>query len=74
LARAEHSALGTRALVEALSKQVDSRASREEELEGIKARAKEAIQAVQPQMDYLNVIREVLPRDGFFVNETGSHL
>jgi acetolactate synthase-1/2/3 large subunit len=63
------SALGTRALVEALSKKVDSRASREEEFEGIKARAKEAIQAVQPQMDYLNVIRDVLPRDGFFVEE-----
>jgi len=63
------SAPGARALVEALSKQVHSRASREEEFEGIKARATEAIQAVQPQMDYLNVIRDVLPRDGFFVEE-----
>ena len=27
------------------------------------------IQEVQPQMNYLNVIRDVLPRDGFFVEE-----
>jgi len=63
------SALGTHALVESLSKRIGSRASREEEFEAIKIRANEAIQAVQPQMGYLNVIREVLPRDGFFVEE-----
>ncbi|MDH3265724.1 MAG: thiamine pyrophosphate-dependent enzyme, partial [Gammaproteobacteria bacterium] len=62
-------ASGTRALVELLSKQINSRTSREEEFNGLKARAKEAIQAVQPQMGYLNVIRDVLPRDGFFVEE-----
>ena len=28
-----------------------------------------AIRAVQPQLDYLDVIREVLPRDGIFVDE-----
>jgi acetolactate synthase-1/2/3 large subunit len=62
-------ALGTRMLVDALQGVVSRRASREEEFAGIKARAREAIQVVQPQMDYLNVIREVLPRDGFFVEE-----
>ncbi|WP_437880891.1 thiamine pyrophosphate-dependent enzyme [Pseudomonas sp. LRF_L74] len=34
-----------------------------------KASAEAAIQVVQPQMDYLRVIRDVLPRDGFFVDE-----
>ena len=63
------SVTGTRALVEALSNTISSRASREDEFEAIKSRAKEAIQIVQPQMDYLNVIRDVLPRDGFFVEE-----
>jgi acetolactate synthase-1/2/3 large subunit len=63
------SALGTRALVEALSRAIDTRDSRADEFEGIKAKTREAIQVVQPQMDYLNVIRDVLPRDGFFVEE-----
>ena len=31
--------------------------------------ANEAIQEVQPEMAYLDVIRDVLPRDGFFVEE-----
>jgi acetolactate synthase-1/2/3 large subunit len=62
-------ASGTRALVEALSRRIGKRDSREDEFEGIKQRAREAIQAVQPQMAYLNVIRDVLPRDGFFVEE-----
>jgi acetolactate synthase I/II/III large subunit len=34
-----------------------------------KAAAALAIRAVQPQVDYLAVIREVLPRDGIFVDE-----
>jgi acetolactate synthase-1/2/3 large subunit len=34
-----------------------------------KASALADIQAIQPQMDYLNVIRDVLPADGFFVEE-----
>lgn len=34
-----------------------------------KAAAAVAIRKVQPQMAYLDVIREVLPRDGFFVPE-----
>jgi acetolactate synthase-1/2/3 large subunit len=48
---------------------VGRRASREAELEEIKARADAAIQHVQPQMRYLDAIRRVLPRDGFFVEE-----
>jgi len=61
--------LGTRALVDALQPLIAKRSSRESEYMGIKARAHEAIQVVQPQMDYIAAIREVLPRDGFFVEE-----
>jgi acetolactate synthase-1/2/3 large subunit len=61
--------LGTRALVDALQPLIGKRSSRESEYMGIKARAHEAIQVVQPQMDYIAAIREVLPRDGFFVEE-----
>jgi acetolactate synthase I/II/III large subunit len=34
-----------------------------------KREARRAIETVQPQLDYLDVIRAVLPRDGFFVGE-----
>lgn len=34
-----------------------------------KAAAEAAIQAIQPQVDYLRAIRDVLPRNGFFVEE-----
>jgi acetolactate synthase-1/2/3 large subunit len=63
------SAEGTRALVDALTRRISNRDSREAEFEGLKAEAKAAIQSVQPQMGYLNVIRDVLPHDGFFVEE-----
>lgn len=63
------SLLGTRALVNALQPLIGKRDSRESEYLGIKARAREAIQVVQPQMAYIDAIREVLPRDGFYVEE-----
>jgi acetolactate synthase-1/2/3 large subunit len=34
-----------------------------------KAQARKDIQEIQPQMAYLDTIREVLPRDGYFVEE-----
>lgn len=43
--------------------------SREEEFEDIKAQVQQDIQKLQPQMAYLDVIRKVLPRDGFIVEE-----
>jgi acetolactate synthase I/II/III large subunit len=61
--------LGTRALVAALAKQAGKRSSREDEFSAIKARARKEIEVVQPQLAYLDVIRAVLPRDGFFVEE-----
>lgn len=63
------SALGTCALIAECKKTMGKRANREEEFERIKAGAAEAIRSVQPQMAYLDKIREVLPRDGFFVEE-----
>lgn len=60
---------GARALLAELTPLVGSRASRAEEFAKIKARANERMQSVQPQLGFLQVIREVLPRDGFFVEE-----
>ncbi len=45
------------------------RASRQSEFEAVKARTLAEAQSVQPHMDYLRAIRDVLPRDGFFVEE-----
>ncbi|MGO9514777.1 MAG: thiamine pyrophosphate-dependent enzyme [Steroidobacteraceae bacterium] len=63
------SAIGTRALVNALQPLIGKRDSRASEFAAIKARADAAIQAVQPQMGYINAIRQVLPRNGFYVEE-----
>jgi acetolactate synthase-1/2/3 large subunit len=35
----------------------------------VKAKMRTAIEKIQPQVSYLDVIRDVLPRDGFFVEE-----
>lgn len=47
-------------------------AHRAEVIAQAKAAAAQAIEAVQPQLDYLKVIRDVLPRDGFFVDEVSQ--
>lgn len=57
------------ALISELESLVNPDQSRGDEIAEIKAKAWKAIHKVQPQMDYLNVIREVLPRDGCFVPE-----
>lgn len=59
---------GAAALAEAVLKQGTPK-RRDAELAEAKAAAEQAIQCVQPQLDYLRVIRDVLPRDGFFVEE-----
>jgi acetolactate synthase I/II/III large subunit len=61
--------LGSRALISALTKSGLKRAAQTEQFTAIKQRAQQAIQSVAPQMAYLNVIREVLPRDGFYCEE-----
>jgi acetolactate synthase-1/2/3 large subunit len=63
------SAAGTAALLDALHPLTGKRGSREPEFLEIKARARAAIQAVQPQVSYIDAIREALPRNGFFVEE-----
>ncbi len=61
--------LGTRALINALAPLLPKPESRAAQFREIKARAAQAIRVVQPQMAYIDVIREVLPRDGFYVEE-----
>ncbi|GAB5460637.1 thiamine pyrophosphate-dependent enzyme [Hoeflea alexandrii] len=65
------SVAGVRALIDEL-KGLPARTSREAELAKLKADATEALTAVQPQEGYLRVIRDVLPRDGFFVEEVSQ--
>lgn len=59
---------GAAALVSALSGHKPKQ-NREAEFSGLKQRARQAAQQVQPQMAYLDAIRAALPRDGFFVEE-----
>jgi acetolactate synthase-1/2/3 large subunit len=59
----------TRALIEAVMRSGKARASRREEFEALKAQTRAEIQKIQPHMAYLDVMRAVLPRDGFFVEE-----
>jgi acetolactate synthase-1/2/3 large subunit len=61
--------LGTRALIAALGSKMRPRALRDSEFLELKARARREYEVVQPQLAYLDVIRAVLPRDGFFVEE-----
>ncbi|PCI33854.1 MAG: hypothetical protein COB54_02315 [Alphaproteobacteria bacterium] len=60
---------GTRELVAALIKANVSPSGRREVIATAKAMSAREVQEIQPQMDYLAVIRDVLPRDGFLVDE-----
>jgi acetolactate synthase-1/2/3 large subunit len=61
-------AVGSRALANALGRHgVPGR--RDEAIAAARAEAAVALRTLQPQVAYLEVIREVLPRDGFFVDE-----
>lgn len=59
---------GSKALAEAVLR-MGAPKRRDAELAEAKACAEQAIQSVQPQLSYLRVIRDVLPRDGFFIEE-----
>lgn len=61
--------LGSRALLAALEKSAGTRAAQTERFMAIKHKAHAAIQSVAPQMAYINVMRAVLPRDGFYCEE-----
>ena len=65
------SAAGVRALIDEL-KGLPARSSREAEFGTLKTDAAQALTSVQPQEGYLRVIRDLLPRDGFFVEEVSQ--
>jgi acetolactate synthase-1/2/3 large subunit len=60
---------GVAALNAALAAIPDARSSRIAEFAEVKQRARAAIATVSPQMAYVDAIRDVLPRDGFFCEE-----
>lgn len=62
---------GTAAVVSALSTEAP-RASRKAEFDALRKLGREATKTIQPQEAYLGVIRDVLPRDGFFVEEVSQ--
>lgn len=61
---------GTIALTEAVA--AKDAPNRIDEFATLNRQARERFSVVQPQVDYLNAIREVLPRDGFFVEEVSQ--
>lgn len=61
--------VATRGLIEAVLRHGGQRTSRHEEFAAVKARTQDEIQKIQPHIGYLEAIRKVLPRDGFFVEE-----
>jgi acetolactate synthase I/II/III large subunit len=58
-------AAGSKALAQAVS----ARPDRTDEFTAVKRRVAERVRDVGPELEFLDVIREVLPRDGFFVEE-----
>jgi len=61
-------AIATAALERAISRHGAPR-HRDSDILAAKSAAALAIRAIQPQVDYLQAIRDVLPRDGFYVDE-----
>jgi len=59
----------THLLLQNLEGALRDRPSREAEFQAVKETVQREIQSVQPQLEYLRIIREVLPRDGIFVDE-----
>jgi len=62
-------AAGTRALAAAVRRLGRRRTGWREALVRARAAAEVDIQAIQPQVSYLKLVREVLPRDGFLTDE-----
>lgn len=61
--------LAVQALIAELELDFSPRPSKEDYLTKVKAESWQELQKVQPQMTYLNIMRDVLPRDGFLVEE-----
>jgi acetolactate synthase-1/2/3 large subunit len=66
------SAAGARALLAALLRLRKKPTGERAHIATAKKQAVSAIQQVQPMVAYLEVIRQVLPRDGFFVREVNQ--
>ena len=62
--------LGLSALANAIEKHNQKRTSRKEELELVKAELQVEFEKLSPQWDFINVLREELPSDGFVVGES----
>jgi len=60
---------GTRALSRALKANYKPRKTALAEIARSKVWANQKVQEIKPHVDYLKVIRDALPRDGFFVEE-----
>lgn len=56
-------------LVEALERHAPTRASRQDELDSLRAEVAGRYSYLEPQLSWLNAIRRELPEDGFFVEE-----
>jgi len=56
-------------LLAAVEKSVDVRPSRAEEMDDVRAEADSQWAYLEPQLSYINAIRDVLPNDGFFVRD-----
>lgn len=63
------SAEACQALLRELAPLASPNPDRLEEIRSAKAKADTAVAKIQPQVDYLGTIRDVLPRDGFLVPE-----
>ncbi|MGI9260786.1 MAG: thiamine pyrophosphate-dependent enzyme [Woeseiaceae bacterium] len=59
---------GTRALIKAIGKHGHNSGDLDRIAEA-KATSRKNFEEIQPQVAYLDVIREILPRDGFFIEE-----
>jgi acetolactate synthase-1/2/3 large subunit len=66
------SAQACRMLVDKLGSKVNPDKHRIEEIANAKSKARRAIESIQPQIAYLDIIRAVLPRDGLFVPEVSQ--
>ena len=61
--------VGARALAKALKAHYKSKTTAISDIAYSKNWANQKVQEIKPHVDYLKVIREALPRDGFFVEE-----
>jgi acetolactate synthase-1/2/3 large subunit len=63
---------GARALIEAVRPRAQPRAAWREAIREARRAAAPEVERIQPQVDYLRVIRSVLPADGFITDESSQ--